>query len=253
MNSDNRFFMGIDLTAQRNSFTCAVLDSSRKVKFCDTVSLSDWQSALNSYPDIITGINSPLTLNLGYMSDPEYRLTLNPIPPKSRYTEMRVCEYQLLCQGYTPTRTPKDVNRFSPGLQRAFKFTSELGMSGFQYWPFPNSRYQMLEVNADAAFGSLLGVKPFAANSLEGRIQRQLVLQNKGLGVKDAMGFFEEITRHRLLTGKLPDDNILSSTALNALISAFTAWSLVNRPDEYSRCGELDEGVIFLPIPPKNI
>jgi hypothetical protein len=252
MNSDNRSFMGIDLTAQRNSFTCAVLDSSKKVKFCGTVSLLEWQSILNSNQDVIAGINSPLTLDLGYMSDDNYRLGLTPVPAKSRYSEMRVCEYQLLCLGFTTTRTPKDVGHFSPSLQRSFKFASELGMNGFQFWPYPNSRNQMFEVNADAAYSSLLGIKPFSANTLEGRIQRQLILQNKGLAVYDAMEFFEEITRHRLLSGKLPDEKILAPTFLNALVAAYTAWVILNRPAEYSRYGEPDEGAIFLPNNPKN-
>jgi hypothetical protein len=125
-------------------------------------------------------------------------------------------------------------------------------MTGFQFWPFPNSRYQMVETCADAAYWSLLGVKPFAANTLEGRIQRQLTLQSKYLPVADAMEFFEEITRHRLLIGKLPDEKILSAPVLNALVAAYTAWVIVNRPAEYARIGEPDEGVIILPTLPKT-
>ena len=252
MNSVERTFMGIDLTGQRNSFTCAVLDTSRQILFCGSVTPLEWQSMLTSSQNIIAAVNSPLTMNEGFMSDPDYRQHLDPLPPKKRYADMRVCEYILLSQGFTPTRTPTEVGRFSPGLQRAFKFTSELGLNGFQFWPFPNSRYQMVETNADAAYGSLLGVKPFSVNTLEGRIQRQLLLQSNGIPVEDAMEFFEEITRHRLLTGKLPDEKILVPSHLNALIAAFTAWTVLNRPAEYSRIGEPDEGVIILPTLTKN-
>lgn len=247
MNSAERIYMGIDLSGQRKSFTCAVLDNARHILFCGSISPLEWQSMLTASQDVIAAINSPLTLNDGFMADPDYRQQLNPVPPKKRYTDMRVCEYQLLCQGFSPTRTPKEVGRFTSNLQRAFKFSSELGVNGFQFWPFPNARYQMFEVNADAAFGSLMGVKPFSSSSLEGRIQRQLLLQSKGLPVADAMEFFEEITRHRLITGKLPDEKILSPASLNALIAAFTAWTVFNRPAEYIRVGEPDEGVILLP------
>jgi hypothetical protein len=106
----------------------------------------------------------------------------------------------------------------------------------------------MLETQADACFWSMLGVKPFPLQSLEGRIQRQLVLQSKGLALPDAMEFFEEITRHRLLSGKLPDEKILAPTSLNALMTAYTAWVAGNRPGEYSCIGEPDEGVIVLPV-----
>jgi hypothetical protein len=253
MNSIDRSFMGIDLTGQRKNFTCAVLDSARHIVFCGTVTPLEWQALLNDSQNVIAAVNSPLTLNEGYMADDEYRQQLKPTPAKSRYSDMRVCEYQLLSAGLTPTRTPKDVGRFSIGLQKAFKFASELGLNGFQFWPFPNSRYQMVETFADAAYWALLGIKPFAANTLEGRIQRQLVLQSKYLPVADAMEFFEEITRHRLLTGKLPDEKILSTNVLNALIAAYTAWVVINRPAEYARIGEPDEGVIILPAIPETI
>ena len=252
MNSYNRIYMGIDLTSQRNSLTCAAIDASRKLLFCDTVTPLDWENLLNSYQDVLLGVNSPLTMNLGYMADEEYRGQLSNPPSKSRYTDLRVCEYQLICQGISPTRTPKNVSKFSPALQRAYKFASELGMKGFQFWPFPNSRYQMFEINADAAYWSLLDVKPFTASSLEGRIQRQLCLQSNSVAVKDPMSFFEEITRHRLLSGKLPDEMILPPTALNALVGALTAWVVANRPAEYKRFGEADEGVIYLPLNPKK-
>jgi hypothetical protein len=66
------------------------------------------------------------------------------------------------------------------------------------------------------------------------------------------MEFFEEVTRHRLLTSKLPDEKILVPTALNALLAALTAWVVLNRPAEYTRVGELDEGTIIVPTTQKN-
>ncbi|MHC1740834.1 MAG: hypothetical protein AB9897_06965 [Anaerolineaceae bacterium] len=247
MNSSSSAFMGIDLAGQRGNFSCALLDNSRRILFCGVLSPLEWQSMLSSHTEIIAAINSPLTLNRGFMSDPDYRRLLNPVPPKSRFSDMRVCEYQLNCAGISPTRVPKDVGRFTPGLKKAFTFTSALGLNGFQFWPFPNSRYQMFESHADATYFSLLKVKPFSDNSLEGRIQRQLLLQTKGIQVSDPMQFFEEITRHRLLTGKLPSEKILPPPALNALVAAYTAWVVLNKPAEYCRLGEPDEGVIILP------
>jgi hypothetical protein len=252
MNSTEQAFIGIDLHNQRNSFSCAVLDTSRQILFCGSVTPLEWQSMLSASQNVIAAINSPLTLNEGFMADDDYRQHLNPVPPKSRFTEMRVCEYQLFCKGLAPIRTPRNVGRFSPGIQRAFKFASELGLNGFQFWPFPNCRYQMIETNSDAICQSLMGVRPFAANSLEGRIQRQILLQSKGIPVEDAMEFFEEVTRHRLLTSKLPDEKILVPTALNALLAALTAWVVLNRPAEYTRVGELDEGTIIVPTTQKN-
>jgi hypothetical protein len=61
------------------------------------------------------------------------------------------------------------------------------------------------------------------------------------------MQFFEEVTRHRFLSGKLPDDRVLPAPRLNALVSAYTAWVAANRPGEYSLIGEPEEGQIILP------
>lgn len=240
-------FIGIDLGASRGNFTLAILDARLRIQFCDVISPIEWQSTVADSQKIIAAVNAPLTLNHGYMADADYRSRLLPAPQRARYQEMRVCEYQLICAGLSPARTPKDVGRFSPKLQRAFKFASELGSLGFQFWPFPNSRYQMFETDADAIGCSLLGVKPFAQTSLEGRLQRQLLLQSKEVNVADAMEFFEEITRHRLLSGHLPDEMLLSASQLNALLAAFTAWVVANRPAEYTQIGEPDEGVLILP------
>jgi hypothetical protein len=240
-------FIGIDLGASRGNFTLAVLNARLGIQFCDVISPIEWQATVADSAKIIAAVNSPLTLNHGFMADPDYRSRLDPAPQRSRYQEMRVCEYQLICSGLSPVRTPQEVGRFSPKLQRAFRFASELGSLGFQFWPFPNSRYQMFETEADAVCWSVLGIKPFAQTSLEGRIQRQLLLQNKEVNVADAMEFFEEITRHRLLTGHLPDEKIFSASQLNALLAAYTAWTVANRPSEYAQIGEADEGILILP------
>lgn len=241
-------FIGIELTNQRSGFTCAVLDSSRRILHTGAVTPLEWQSMLDSSKSVIAAVNSPLTLNDGFMADAEYRKHLNVVPSKNRYTELRVCEYELIIRGLTPTRTPRDVKNFTASLQKALKFSSELGSTGFQFWPSSNSRKQMFETQADACYWSLLGIKPFSSSSLEGRIQRQLALQAKNIPVPDAMEFFEEVTRHRLLSGKLPDERVFSPQVLNALAAAYTAWVAGNRPAEYSRLGEPDEGVILLPV-----
>jgi hypothetical protein len=99
---------------------------------------------------------------------------------------------------------------------------------------------------------AMLGVKPFTLNSLEGKIQRQLALQARGIPVPDAMEFFEEVTRYRLLSGKLPLEKMLAPAMLNSLAAAYTAWTAANRPGECTLLGEPEEGMIILPAFKKN-
>jgi hypothetical protein len=105
-----------------------------------------------------------------------------------------------------------------------------------------------LETNPHAVFCALLGQLPLPKPTLEGRLQRQLALHAQGADITDPMDFFEEITRHRFLRGILPMEYIYTSEELDALAAAFTAWCVLNRPDEVIAVGEKEEGQLILPV-----
>lgn len=247
MQTGINYYIGIEFSGSRKGFTCAILNPGNRIEFMGLVTPLEWQTVVENAKKVVAAVNAPLTMNGGFMADVDYRKQMKVATQSSRIQDMRVCEYQLFEQGIACGHTPRNVGRYSLSLQRSLKFSAELGMEGFQFWPASNAIRQMLETQADAAYWSLLGVKPFASASLEGRIQRQLLLQSKGINVPDAMEFFEEVTRHRLLSGKLPEGKVLAPAQLNALVSAYTAWVAANRPGEYSLIGEAEEGVILLP------
>lgn len=241
-------FIGIDLSGARGSFTCAILDDTRRVLFRGEITQTDWQAKLAESSINIAAVTSPITLNEGLMANPARRESLDPHPPASRFTNLRLCEYELIIRGFSSTRTPSTVESCSPSLQRALRFSSELGAQGFLRWPAPGAERQLMEVHPDAAYAQLLGSKLQPAKSIEGRIQRQLLLQEEHLNVRDPMIFFEEITRHKMMTGHLPEGIVLSPAELNALIAAFTAWSAYTNPTAVTRLGDPDEGRIILPV-----
>jgi hypothetical protein len=86
--------------------------------------------------------------------------------------------------------------------------------------------------DAQKCFLALCGNELFARRTLEGRIQRALILYDEGLQIPDPMDFFEEITRHKLLRGILPLENIHTSKELDALVAAYMAWMTVHRPNQ---------------------
>jgi predicted RNase H-like nuclease len=98
-----------------------------------------------------------------------------------------------------------------------------------------------------ACFTTLLGCHPFPKYTLEGRIQRQLILYEQKVGVPDPMRVFEEITRHRLLKGTLPLDELYSPGELDALVAAYTACLAATAPERVSVMGHAEEGQIYLP------
>ena len=93
---------------------------------------------------------------------------------------------------------------------------------------------------------------PFPGSTLEGRLQRQIVLRDQRLPVADAMIFFEEITRYKLLHSILPTEDLHSLSELNALMAAQVAWLAVHAPQRLSPYGDPEEGVIYLPCVEKE-
>ncbi len=109
-----------------------------------------------------------------------------------------------------------------------------------------------MEAPAEVGYWSLLETLPFPALTLEGRLQRQLVLHDEKLPVADPMDFFEEVTRFKLLKGILPVKDIYSPAELNALLAAYTANLAVYDPARLNRFGSSDEAEIFVPAKRKN-
>ena len=103
---------------------------------------------------------------------------------------------------------------------------STLQAAGFSSQPANPRNY--LVCRSVNVFQSLLKSTPFPARSLEGRLQRQLVLFDYGVQVSDPFAFFEEITRHHLLSSDLPLETIHSSHELNALAAALYAYKVAH-------------------------
>jgi len=95
-----------------------------------------------------------------------------------------------------------------------------------------------LETNTQECYQALIGQELFSRRTLEGRIQRSLILYDEGFQITDPMDFFEEITRHKLLQGVLPLESLRSAKELDALAAAFVAWLTVNRPNQVELSSE---------------
>lgn len=139
----------------------------------------------------------------------------------------------------TPSLLPEAPEESEPPLLSALQ---RMGYGAFS--PEDESPRQWLETDAESAFEKWLGHPPLPGNSLEGRIQRQLVLADLDCDVPDAMEFFEEITRFKLLRGQLPYNKILSLAELNAYAAAALARLCEQSPERVERLHTR----IFLPL-----
>ncbi|HEX9840504.1 MAG TPA: hypothetical protein VGA72_14235 [Anaerolineales bacterium] len=114
-------------------------------------------------------------------------------------------------------------------------FYEQLENLSFRPYPSQNETRQWFKADANEAFSALLQKKLLSRRTLEGRIQRALVLYDRGLQIRDPMEFFEEITRYKLIQGILPLEILYTPKELDALVAAYVAWMTVNRPGQIER------------------
>lgn len=117
-------------------------------------------------------------------------------------------------------------------------FHEHLAKMSFRPYSAKNDARQWCKTDADKSFSFFLQKKLFPPRTLEGRIQRALILYDQGLQINDPMEFFEEITRYKLMQGVLPLENIYTSKELDALVAAYVAWMTANRSQQITVKGE---------------
>lgn len=118
-------------------------------------------------------------------------------------------------------------------------FRKQLARLNFHPYPADDTARSWFKTDADASYRALLEKKPLSGRSLEGRIQRALVLHGEGVQIADPMEFFEEITRFKILQGDLPMQSLYASKELDALMAAYVAWLTQNRPHQVNLKGEM--------------
>ena len=226
-------FIGIELAAGRKAGAMMVLDENQNIQAQGRGDLTSVLAYAAGVGSAMIAVNAPAQLSQG--------------------GQARAVEKALLDQGAWIYQTPASMDACPNSLRRGLELHRRLANLGYIGFPAGDAQRQMLEAPAEAAYWSLLEVRPFEAHTLEGRLQRQLALADCGVKVPDAMDFFEEITRHRLLHGMLPLDNIFTADELTALICAHVAWRAAHQPENLRWLGEPGEGQIAPPLPVQQL
>ena len=238
-------FVGIDPTSGRKSFTYAALDKDLHLIALADGEMEDVVAFLAGQESATVAINAPAGVNRGLVRDKIKKEMLTP--HKIRGAEFRLAEYQLRERGIAVTGTAASAALCPAWIQVGFELYRKLGKTGFKKYPEKESPYQVLETHPHACYCVMAGQVPLAKPSLEGRLQRQLILYEHGLHVKDPMDFFEEITRYKLSKGIWPMDLLYLPEQLDALVAAYTAWLAANKAERISLVGDEREGFIVLP------
>lgn len=245
---EHAVFIGIDPTAAGRPLSYAALDRHLRPLRLTEGSEQEVLTFVRSQEEAIAAICGPPRPNQGLMQKQEIRAALNPPPRPGRWQRYRLAEYLINQHGIRMPRTPARVEKCPRWMRASFALYRRLQEAGFLPGPQPEAARQWIEVYPHAAYTVLLGHLPYAKNSLEGRLQRQLLLHQLGVEIPDPMRIFEEITRHRILQGVLSLEALYSAAELDALMAAYTAWTLAHRPEQVTVLGDPQEGQIVLPV-----
>jgi hypothetical protein len=241
-------FIGIDPSSEEGALTYAVLDKDLNLLALSQQDLSTVSAYAGGHKSAVVGINAPRRPNQGLMMEDAVRDNLRPQPTPGRWTAFRVAEYALFQHNIRIPRTPDKVSECPGWMRVGFKLYRRLEEIGFVDFPAEDQKQLMLEVYPHAAFTVLLKKIPYLKKTLEGRLQRQLLLHSMALDVPDPMRVFEEITRYKILHGELPLSGLYSVEELEALMAAYLAWKAAAEPAEISLVGDPREGEIVLPV-----
>ena len=240
-------YIGIDPPSGLTAIPYAALDNELNVIAVNKGELSEVAAFVGGQKSAFVGINAPRRPNKGLMKKDKVRDALNPRPRPGRWVSFRVAEYQLFQLNIRTPKTPSKVRDCPGWMRNGFTLYKRLAEFGFQDYPADDNKCQTLEVYPHAVCTVLLKKIPFLKKTLEGRLQRQLLLHSLSVDVPDPMRIFEEVTRYKIMQGTLPLDDLYSVEELEALIAAYTAWKAATAPDEITRLGDPKEGEVVIP------
>jgi hypothetical protein len=246
MNSNDSVYIGIDPASGNKDFSYAVLDANLDLVTLSDADMDEMVAFFAGQDSAFVSVNAPTRVNQGLvrkkLEDERF------IPGRTlRGVDIRLAEYELHERGIAVTGTPSREEFCPAWMQVGFALYQKLSEIGFKSYGVYDATCQVLETQPYACFCVLVDGTLLPKSTLEGRLQRQLVLYDRGLRIADAMRFFEEVTRFKLIRGILPEDVLYSPEQLDVLVAAYTAWLAAHRPDEVTGIGDSAEGKMILP------
>jgi len=240
-----KVFAGIDLSTSRQGLTVALLTARLDILSLKRQTPGETIGELTAFTEIAVAVGGPLrppALNAAPGPPGE-----GPQPgPTARRT--RAADGELSRRGIPVRRPPGSAGDAPAWMRSGFDLARELAARGFAQGKDACAESRvLLEIQPAACASVLLGRLPYARDSLEGRIQRQLVLLLERVALPDPMDALEELTAHHILSGRMELKGILGAGELDALLAAFTAWRAHARPDAVAWLGDDADGWICLP------
>jgi hypothetical protein len=243
-------YIGVNPSSSGRPIQFVALDPDLRLIARDQGDMEEVLAFIAGQEAAIVAVDSPQGGSQGVLKQPEIRERFDLPRDGDTWRNWRVAEYELRRRNIRLVNTATLDRIATKWLQHGLKLYSrleDLGFSFFRVGGKPN-RQLMLEVQPHAGFTTLLKRQPFPKETLEGRLQRQLVLFLEGLEIPNPMRSLEEITRHHLLRGELPLKDLFADEQLDALLSAYTSYLVGTSTDRVIQVGHKDEGYLTLPV-----
>jgi hypothetical protein len=232
-------YIGIDVQAVQKPYFYTALNSSLEVIACGHGRLTDVTAYLAGQSSALVAVNGPVCLPQNSV-----QIGLFEANDQASHTTARSGDRALEARGFHELAVPDQSKKIPLWVERSLELAEALKKLEYT---LEGSRRVYIETQCDAAYWLATGAMPYESRSLEGRLQRQLLLWEFGLPLKDPMNFLEEFTRFRLRTSQVPMDQILPGHELRAMIAASTAWLADNHPERMEHFGTVNAGEIILP------
>jgi hypothetical protein len=238
-------YIGVDVQAFQKPFYYSAVDADLETIACGHGRMVDVLAYLAGQSSALVAINGPVWAP---KSDPGFlqsglfggeHLSISVIH--------RSPDIELTSHGYPRVPIPAAAKKIPLWMERSLELTEEMKLMGYALVENSKANRVFFETNTDAAYHLITGCWPYDSRSLEGRLQRQLLLYEFGFPLRDPMVFLEEFTRYRLRTSNVPLIQIGVAHELRALMAAATAWLMDNRPEMLDHQGVGSEGEIILP------
>jgi hypothetical protein len=241
MESD-RVFAGVDLSAGKFGPAFALLTNRLDVTLLGIRTVREVADELASRPGATVAFCGPLR-PFSPMDPPAEEGTEN-----KKRTLPRAAERDLIRRGIPTRRAPPSEERAPAWMRAGFDLRRALAEAGYGEGKEAGPEAPvMMEVHPSACASALLGKLTFPRETLEGRIQRQLLLLRERVALPDPMEALEELTAHHILSGHLVLNGIRSPAELDALLAAYTAWRARTRPETVTWLGDDTGGWLCVP------
>ncbi|GAP20005.1 hypothetical protein [Leptolinea tardivitalis] len=242
--ADFSTYIGIDVQAVQKPYFYTALNGNLETIACGHGRLGDVLAYLAGQSTALVAINAPVSAQIP--EDSLYQEGLFSPEQIKQTVVARTGDSELTARGFQFFQPVGNVKKLPLWVERSLELTAGMKQLGYDNTGERNKR-SFFETQSDAGYWLATGTMPYESRSLEGRLQRQLLLYEFGFPLKDPMVFLEEFTRYRLRTSQVPMEQILPAHELRAIFSAATAWLVDMRPDAVECVGQPGQGEIIIP------